>query len=85
MPSSTPSPSYRVAAEAIPYALPITIGLACLGWSAVELLSKFTRQWVFVELLPALSVLSVGTGLILFGSIGAISHTLQPNELSSEN
>lgn len=63
---------------ALPYAVPLALGLACLGWSAVELVSAFTRDgWVLVEAVPALVVSSVGSGLLLFGSIGALSHALR--------
>ena len=78
MPSSTHPPSYRIAAGVLPYALPFSFGLACLGWSGVELVSVFTQAyWVFVELLPALVVLCLGSGLVFFSTIGAIAYTLR--------
>ena len=78
MPSETSLPSYRVAVRTLPYTLPITIGLVLLSWSVLELASAFTdASWVVAELLSPLIILTLGTGLVLFGSIGAISRALQ--------
>ncbi len=87
MPSDTASPSYRVAVRTLPYTLPIAIGLVLLNWSVLELASAFTdAYWVVAELLSPLIVLTIGTGLILFGSIGAISEAFQAtSDIPSEH
>lgn len=78
MPSETPLPSYSVAVRTLPYTLPVATGLVLLSWSVLELASIFTdAYWVLVELLSPLIVLTLATGLILFGSIGAISRALR--------
>lgn len=77
MPSDASFPSYRVAAQTLVYTLPIALGFVLLSWSVLELMSVFTdAYWVVTELLFSLIVLTLGTGLTLFGSIGALSHSL---------
>ncbi|MXR40417.1 hypothetical protein GRX01_03470 [Halobaculum sp. WSA2] len=78
MPSETPPPSYRVAIQTLPYTFPIAGGFVLLSWGVLELASAFTdAYWVITELFSPLIVLTLGTGLILFGSSGAISQALR--------
>lgn len=77
MPSDASHPSYRVAAQTLVYTLPIALGFGLLSWSVVELVSVFTdAYWVIPELFFPLIMLTLGTGLTLFGGIGALSHSL---------
>lgn len=78
MPSDASPSSYRVAAQPLVYTLPIALGFVLLSWSVLELMSVFAdAYWVVPELLVSLVVLTLGTGLTLFGSIGALSHSLR--------
>jgi hypothetical protein len=73
MPSSDQTPS-RVAIRSLPYAVPFALGLACLAWGVTTLVTTFTdAYWVAVELLPPFAVLTVGTGLLFFGGVAALT------------
>jgi|GEM_PF-3231345 len=72
--SATDTPPSRTALRSLPYALPVAVGLACLAWSLTDVVATITDgYWVVVDLLPAIAVLTVGAGFLVFGGIGALA------------
>jgi len=73
MPSDDTPPS-RTALRALPYALPVAAGIACLAWSLTEFVATVTDSyWVATELLPTLVGVTVGAGFLIFGGVGALA------------